>query len=297
MTDRADETRAPAPFLKWAGGKRQLVSRILGRSPDQIETYYEPFVGGGAVFFALAAEGRFKHAVLGDANEELILCYRAIQADVEGVIRALRRHRYDRDYYYRLRERDPAAMDPSARAARLIYLNRCGYNGLYRVNRSGRFNVPFGRYVNPVICDVAKLRAAHEALQRATVVFQDFEKTMRRAKPGDFVYLDPPYVPLSPTSSFTAYAKTPFGPLEQERLARALRALGERGVYGLLSNSDCAPTRALYDGLAHERVPVRRAINSVASGRGAVGELLVLSHRAWPTAPSSTSSRSSTKTA
>jgi DNA adenine methylase len=303
MTDRADEARVPAPFLKWAGGKRQLVRRILALAPPRMETYVEPFLGGGAVFFALAAERRFARAFLGDANEELVLCYRAIQEDVDGVIRALRRHVYDRSHYYAVRDRDPAKLAPATRAARLIYLNRCGYNGLYRVNRAGKFNVPFGRYTNPVICDVAKLRAAHAALRGVELVVQDFEATLARATPSDFAYLDPPYVPLSETSSFTAYARTPFGPEEQARLAQVLRALGDRGVPALLSNSDCLPTRKLYRGLPSHRVPVRRAINSVASARGAVAELLVksftyeeaspvLSHGAWPT---STSSRSSTK--
>jgi DNA adenine methylase len=278
MTDRADKPRGPAPFLKWAGGKRQLVQKILALAPPRIETYFEPFVGGGAVFFALAAEKRFKRAVLGDANEELILCYGEIKRDVEGVIRVLQTHRYDKAYYYALRDRDVTAMSPPERAARLIYLNRCGYNGLYRVNRAGKFNVPFGRYTNPLICDVAKLRAAHEALRRTKLVSQDFARTLRTANKGDFVYLDPPYVPLSATASFTAYAKTPFDLSEQARLAKELRELGRRRVAALLSNSDCAETRELYPS-HREEVPVRRAINSVATGRGSVGELLVRSFR------------------
>jgi DNA adenine methylase len=267
----------PSPFLKWAGGKRQLLPRILERVPSRVRTYYEPFVGGGAVFFALAAEHRFDRAVLGDANRELVACYEALRDDVEAVIRALRRYKYDKVVYYRVRGQDPAALAPAARAARLIYLNRCGYNGLYRVNRAGVFNVPFGRYVNPVICDVGKLRAASRALAGVRLESQDFARTLRGARPGDFVYLDPPYVPLSPTSSFTAYARTPFGAAEQSRLAATLRDLGARRVPALLSNSDCAETRTLYDAALSEPVPVRRAINSVASGRGSVGELLVKS--------------------
>jgi DNA adenine methylase len=269
----------PAPFLKWAGGKRQLLPRILGRVPQRMGTYYEPFVGGGAVFFAVVAAGRrFERAVLGDANEELIRCYTAVRDDVRGVIRALRPWKYDRDFYYRLRERDPAKLGDAARAARLIYLNRCGYNGLYRVNRAGRFNVPFGRYTDPVICDVPRLQAASRALGPARLVHGDFDDTLRGAKAGDFVYLDPPYVPLSATSSFTAYARTPFDAAAQARLARRLRALGARKVRALLSNSDCDTTRGLYDPHLSETVPVRRAINSVASGRGSVGELLVRSY-------------------
>jgi DNA adenine methylase len=274
---------SPTPFLKWAGGKRQLLPRILEAVPARIRTYYEPFVGGGAVFFAIVSSGlaagrRFERAVLGDANEELVRCYRAVQRDVGAVIGALRRHRYDRDHYYRVRDRAPERLSDAGRAARLIYLNRCGYNGLYRVNRAGRFNVPFGRYKDPVICDAPRLEAAARALAGVTLVCDDFERTLRGARSGDFVYLDPPYVPLSATSSFTAYAKTPFDEAAQSRLARVLRELGARRVQALLSNSDCEATRRLYDPMPRETVPVRRAINSVAAGRGAVAELLVKSY-------------------
>lgn len=275
---RREVAAAPSPFLKWAGGKRQLLARILREVPRSMGTYYEPFVGGGAVFFGVVAAGhRFERAVLGDANDELVRCYKAIKRDVEAVIRALGGHVYDRDHYYEVRAWDPAGLTDAARAARLIYLNRCGYNGLYRVNRSGRFNVPFGRYKDPVICDAPKLRAVARALRDVKVQHGDFAKTLDGAKTGDFVYLDPPYVPLSATSSFTAYAKTPFDAAAQARLAKTLRDLGRRKVRALLSNSDCDETRDLYERLPRESVPVRRAINSVAAGRGAVGELLVKS--------------------
>jgi DNA adenine methylase len=274
----AVQLASPSPFLKWAGGKRQLLTRILGSVPERMGTYYEPFVGGGAVFFGLVARGRrFRRAVLGDANEELIRCYQAIRDDVAGVIRVLGRHRYDRALYYEIRARDPETLSDASRAARLIYLNRCGYNGLYRVNRAGKFNVPFGRYKDPVICDAPRLRAAAAALAGVKLVHGDFQDTLRGARSGDFVYLDPPYVPLSPTSSFTAYAKTPFDGAAQARLAGLLRDLGARKVRALLSNSDCVETRQLYDERLSEPVPVRRAINSVGAGRGSVGELLVKS--------------------
>jgi len=268
----------PSPFLKWAGGKRQLLAHIAALLPERIDTYFEPFLGGAAVFFRLAAEGRFRRAVLADANPELVICYQAIRADVDGVIRELGKFRNDRDLYYRVRRRDPSKLSPTARAARLIYLNRCGYNGLYRVNSSGQFNVPFGSYVRPLICDEARLRAASAALQKARIVHGDFATTLRRVAPGDFVYLDPPYVPLSATSSFTAYAKSPFGPDAQERLANVLRKLAAQRVPALLSNSDCEATRTLYRGFdAILSVPARRAINSVGHGRGFVDEILVRS--------------------
>jgi DNA adenine methylase len=271
MHDRA----LPAPFLKWAGGKRQLLPRILQLVPARIDTYYEPFVGGGAVFFALAARGRFRRAVLGDANAELVICYQAVQQDVDGVIAALRKYRNDHDEYYRVRAKDPARWSPAARAARVIFLNRCGYNGLYRVNSKGLFNVPFGRYRRPVICDEEKLRAAAQALRTVKIACGDFAKALAKPRPNDFVYLDPPYVPISATSSFTAYASRDIGTAAQERLAEALRALSARGVPALLSNSDCPTTRQLYRGLDIERIRARRAINSVARRRGPVDEILV----------------------
>ena len=214
-----------APFLKWAGGKRQLLAHIEARLPERIDTYFEPFLGGAAVFFRLAARGRFRRAVLADANPELVNCYQAVRDDVDGVIAELRKHRNDRALYYRVRRRDPAKLSPTARAARLIYLNRCGYNGLYRVNSSGQFNVPFGSYSRPVICDEPKLRAAAAALRKVKIECDDFANTLRNVGRRDFVYLDPPYVPLSATSSFTAYAARDFGASDQERLAAVLRAL------------------------------------------------------------------------
>jgi DNA adenine methylase len=268
----------PAPFLKWAGGKRQLLAHIEALLPERIDTYFEPFLGGAAVFFRLAAVKRFRRAVLADANPELVNCYNAIKRDVDGVIAKLRRYRNDAEQYYRVRERDPATLSPTARAARLIYLNRCGYNGLYRVNSSGQFNVPFGRYRDPVICDEPRLRAAAAALKHATIVCRDFASTLKRVGPDDFAYLDPPYVPLSATSSFTAYAARNFGSADQQRLADVLRSFAARKVPALLSNSDCQTTRDLYRGFDPIlSVPVRRAINSVGHGRGPVDEILVRS--------------------
>ncbi|HMJ12699.1 MAG TPA: Dam family site-specific DNA-(adenine-N6)-methyltransferase, partial [Polyangiaceae bacterium] len=201
--------RPARPVLKWAGGKTQLLPEILKRLPGAIETYYEPFVGGAAVFFALAAQGRFKRAVLSDSNPELVGLYRALQRDVDGVIRALGKYRYDESEYYRVRD-SALPRSPAARAARLIYLNKTGYNGLYRVNRAGQFNVPFGRYRNPTICDADNLRAAARALRTAEVRVADFARVSRAARAGDAVYFDPPYLPISKTASFTAYDRHAF---------------------------------------------------------------------------------------
>jgi DNA adenine methylase len=268
---------APAPFLKWAGGKRQLLPKILALAPARIETYYEPFIGGGAVFFALAAQRRFSRAVLGDANPELVNCYETIRDDVAGVISELQKHRNTPAAYYRVRARDPERLSKAARAARVIYLNRCGYNGLYRVNSDGRFNVPFGRYLRPNICDVPRLEAASRALQGAEIVCGDFREVIERERPrqDDFVYLDPPYVPISRTASFTAYAQRAFGPGDQRRLADVLASLSRDRVPAVLSNSYCQATLRLYEGLDHQKVPARRAINSVGRRRGPIPEILV----------------------
>jgi DNA adenine methylase len=274
------------PILKWAGGKSRLVARILPRLPEQIQTYYEPFVGGGAVFFALASRGRFKRAVLADLNQDLIDVYKGVQADVSSVIRLLEeyRQRHNRETYYETRQLDPRTLELAERAARLIYLNKTGYNGLYRVNRAGQFNVPFGRYDKPNICDEGRLRAAAEALRRRGVSIKvaDFESISRKAKPGDAVYFDPPYVPLSKTANFTGYHSAVFGPEEHRRLAAAFQDLTLRQVAAVLSNSDAKSTRLLYkrSGVEIERVLVTRPINSKSSARGDVGELLVSNHKA-----------------
>jgi DNA adenine methylase len=264
------------PILKWAGGKRSLVPRILKELPERIETYYEPFVGGAAVFLALAEEGRFRRAVITDQNAQLINLYTVVRDDVAALLRALEKlqgQTSEAEYYEIRAKRGGSAIQ---RAARLIYLNKTGYNGLYRVNSSGGFNVPYGRYKRPKIHDEARLLAASRALQGVQIETADFEASCRRAKPGDAVYLDPPYLPLSKTSSFSAYHSQAFGLPEHERLAKAFAALVERGVCSVLSNSDTPETRALYRSFKPSGVQVRRPINSVASGRGAVSELLVV---------------------
>jgi DNA adenine methylase len=277
-----DEDVRLGPFLKWAGGKRVLLPQIVPLVPARIDTYYEPFLGGGALFFFLAAEQplRFRRAVLGDGNAELVVCYQAIRNDVEGVIRELDKHPYEEDHYYSVRALEPEQLSAVERAARTIYLNRTGFNGLYRVNSSGKFNVPFGRHEKLLqVCRPELLRRVSQALRGddVEIVSGDFGAVVAGVRRGDFVYFDPPYVPLSATSKFTAYAQSGFGLADQERLAETLRTLGRREVPALLSNSDCALTRKLYRGLDPMPVDVRRSINSVASRRGPVSELLVKS--------------------
>jgi DNA adenine methylase len=261
----------PRPFLKWAGGKGQLLSKLTTRVPRSFHRYFEPFLGGAAVFFAL----RPRCAVLADINAELIDCYTAVRDQVDQVIAALQGHRYDSSYFYRVRGIDPASLSPPERAARTIFLNRTGFNGLYRVNRAGRFNVPFGRYTNPVICDADNLRACAAVLAGVQLSVGDFASVAMMAEKGDFVYFDPPYVPVSRTASFTSYAANGFGLTEQERLADLVVELTRKGAYVMLSNSDTPEARKLYGKLKIERVLASRSINSNGARRGKVAEIVV----------------------
>ncbi|HEY2406450.1 MAG TPA: DNA adenine methylase, partial [Polyangiaceae bacterium] len=268
------------PVLKWAGGKRQLLVEILGQiarlGPKKIGTYYEPFVGGAAVFFALANDQRFERARLSDRNADLIRVYSELRDNVEQVISELEKlceKSHSERTYYQVREARPRKS--ASRAARIIYLNKTGYNGLYRVNRSGEFNVPFGRYKQPRILDRARLQAAAEALQGVELAVEDFEQACRRAKRGDFVYFDPPYLPVSKTANFAAYHSEAFGLHEHQRLLKEFATLAERGIDALLSNSDTDETRKLYERFTQHKVRATRAINSKATARGAVSELLV----------------------
>lgn len=267
------------PFVKWAGGKARLVAKLQKVLPNRIETYHEPFLGGGALFFALASTGRFKHAVLNDANAELINSYRIIASSCDELLEALRildaeYHDAPKETYLRLRATKPG--DPVAQAARLIFLNRTCFNGLYRVNKSGQFNVPFGSYVNPKIVDEPNLRACSEALRRVTLVSKDFSEVLKEAKPGDGVYCDPPYVPLNHTAYFTSYTSEGFGPKDQERLATELGVLANYGVAVVASNSDTEFVRKLYAGFEIHEVQMRRSINSKAGKRGPVSELMLV---------------------
>lgn len=269
-------TRSAArPFVKWAGGKTALLPEILRRLPAKINTYYEPFIGGGAVFFALAAEKRFERAVLNDRNAELMETYGVIRNEIDGLIRALSEHKYDEKRYYKVRALNPWALDEIDRGARLIYLNRTGFNGLYRVNKKGTFNVPFGRYTNPTICDEPNLRAVKKVLIRQTLMFVDFEQAVMTAKRGDTVYFDPPYVPVSKTANFTAYDTGGFGPNEHVRLRDVALKLVKRGVHVLLSNSDTSFVCELYQDFKIEKVHAPRRVNSKGDKRGDVAELLI----------------------
>ena len=273
----------PRPVIKWAGGKTQLLSHLLRHVPSEFDHYWEPFVGSAALFFELWRAGRIRTATLSDVNPELVGLYRVIRDEVETLILRLQEHergRRDRDYFYRVRnwDREPGwerrpAVD---RAARLIFLNKTCYNGLHRVNRRGQFNVPWGAYDDPRICDTANLRAASAVLQNVALEVGDFKTVLQQAGKRDLVYLDPPYLPTSATASFTAYSAHAFGEAEHRELAATYNGLVARGCYPLLSNSDTPLVRQLYDGFDLRLVQARRAINAQGQGRGPVGELLVV---------------------
>jgi DNA adenine methylase len=277
------------PILKWAGGKAKLLPELLRRTPSTIGTYAEPFAGGAALFFALASESprRFRHAVLNDANPDLAALYRAVRDDVEGLVAELEVEDYANtaERFAEIRADHPGeAWSDVQRGARMLYLNRTCFNGLWRTNGQGRFNVPFGRYANPRICDPEGLRAASRALAGVEILCGDFFHVTRTLVPGDFAYCDPPYVPLTNTANFAAYVKGGFGPTAQESLARELRRLQHVRVRALLSNADTPVTRDLYEGLRVEGVSAARAI-SCTGDRTRAAELLVTTFPWEPPAP------------
>jgi len=270
--------KVPYPFVKWAGGKTKMIGHILANMPAKIGTYYEPFIGGGAVFFELARQKRFDRAIIGDLNEELMNTYHMIRDDVDGLIKVLKqpRYKYQRSAYLKIRALDPNKIDALARAARFIYLNRTCFNGLYRVNQSGGFNVPFGKYTNPVICDETNLRAVSEVLVNVELAISDFDQIVEDAHPGDVVYFDPPYLPLSPTSNFTGYNEGGFSIHSHERLARTFSRLKKRRVKAILSNSSSAKSIELYSKFKIEYHIGSRVVGGPAEYRKSVSEILVV---------------------
>ena len=276
----------PKPFVKWVGGKRQLLKqfRELNLYPPECfnpesNTYFEPFVGGGAVFFDLLP----KHAELSDTNRELVMTYNVIKDNVDGLIKSLKKHIYNKEYYLGVRDQDINELSDIEVASRFIFLNRTGFNGMYRVNKSGQFNVPFGRYKNPLICDENNLRKVSEALQGITITHRDYKDVLELAKIGDFIYFDPPYYPLNPTSSFTAYTAKGFFEKEQIELRDTFVKLHERGCFVMLSNSDTPFINELYselEGVSINKIIAGRAINSKGSKRGKINEVLITNYQA-----------------
>lgn len=310
MAEKLTTEAEARPFLKWAGGKTQILDAIQERLPSviqqagRIEKYAEPFVGGGAVFFYLRARFDIGHSYLFDINRELIVGYRAIQRDPEPLIGQLRdleeeflaKSQAERKaQFYEIREtynRLMAGFDYDTysgewvdRATHLIFLNKTCYNGLFRQNRKGEFNVPYGRYVNPTICDAQNIAAVHQALQGTEIFCADFTAAEKYIDDRTFVYFDPPYRPLNATSSFTGYFKDDFDDEDQKKLAGFFHKMDDRGARLLLSNSD--PTNEdpedtffddLYEGYQIDRVPAKRFINCNGRKRGAIDELIIYNY-------------------
>ncbi len=276
---------AAKPFLKWAGGKTKLLPQLVPLLPDGIATrrHIEPFMGGAAMFFAQ----RPRVALLSDINADLVNAYRAVRDDVEELLENLRAlakaYSLGPDsHYYAVREsynkQDMHKDSIVFRAASFIYLNKTCFNGLHRVNKSGAFNVPKGDYKNPDICDEDTLRAAHEALQSAALDCVGYKDVLRKAAPGDFVYFDPPYEPVSATSSFASYAKEGFARYDHVQLRGVVDELDRRGCKVMLSNSDTPFLRAIYTRYNTHLINAARSINSKAEGRGDVSELVVTNY-------------------
>jgi DNA adenine methylase len=269
---------SPRPFVKWAGGKKQLIDDLTTALPARFNRYWEPFLGGGALFFSIQS----KQAFLSDVNSELVNTYTVVRDSVDGLITELKKHVYEEAHFYSVRDWDRAPeynqMSPIKRAARFIFLNKTCFNGLHRVNSKGHFNVPFGRYSNPTITDELNLRACSHALSGARIEVQSYLSIEEQVEQGDLVYLDPPYVPVSETSSFTSYTKDGFGFSDQIALRDLFSRLASKGAYVMLSNSDSLFVEGLYQGFNIKEVSATRAINAKAADRGPVGEFIITNY-------------------
>lgn len=281
---------APRPFLKWAGGKWALAERIAALLPEDLgeRTYREPFLGGGALFFWLTTNKPAARYVLSDRLADLIAAYRAVQRRHKKLVASLEalRASHSKEHFYEIRERFNARSGTELdRAAWLIYLNKTCYNGLYRTNRSGIFNVPYGRFENPTIVDRERFAMAAKALREAQLRHASFEHLLEVAESGDVIYLDPPYVPISSTANFAAYSQGAFGPKDQEALAEVFRELDRRGCLLALSNSDAPFVRKLYKDFELTVIEAPRSISSRGTTRQPVAELLVRNAARYPKKP------------
>lgn len=264
-----------SPIVKWVGGKRQLMFVLLKNMPKSYNRYFEPFIGGGALFFELQPE----NAYISDMNEELINLYSVVRDNVYELISDLNKHEVSKEYFLEIRNLDRTNeyknLSNVQRASRFIYLNRTCFNGLYRVNSQGQFNVPFGNYKNPRIVDKNNLLNCSELLKNTEIKCADFSEILTKVKRGDFVYFDPPYVPLNETSSFTSYTKDGFNMDMQFKLREVCDELDSMGVMFMLSNSDTKFVNELYANYEIKKVFASRAVNANAEGRGKITEVLV----------------------
>lgn len=267
-------------FAKWAGGKKQLIRQFEQFFPKQITNYHEPFVGGGSIAFHVLKKYKTNKVHLSDTNEELVNCYNVIKDNVKELIWSLKQYakRHDKIFYYQIRDKDVSKLSRIQRAARFIYLNKTCFNGLYRVNKAGGFNVPIGSYKNPSIVQEKDLQEISKLLKKnVTVKKSSFENVLNRAKKGDFIYFDPPYYPVQ-KNSFTTYTKDNFLDEEQKKLAHIFKKLDQRGCYIMLSNSDTDFIKKLYQDYNISIVKARRMINCDATKRGAINELVVTNY-------------------
>lgn len=252
------------PVLKWAGGKTQILDVLTSNKPAKFNKYIEPFIGGGALFFELSPE----NAIISDSNPELINLYKVIAEDVDGLIAKLKEMKNEEEFYYMIRATNPETLSNVEKAARTLYLNRTCFNGLYRVNKKGEFNVPFGKYKNPKICDEHNLHAVSKVLKNATIVNSDYKDVLREyAEPGDFIFLDPPYIPISQYSDFKRYTKEQFREEDQKELANEVKRLRDIGCNVLLTNSNHPLVHELYEEFEISIHQTKRNINSNASKR------------------------------
>ena len=266
----------PKPLVKWVGGKRQLLKELKKNMPKSYNRYFEPFVGGGALFFSL----RPKEAFINDYNEELINLYRVVKQKPFELIEDLKKHKNEKEYYYKIRglDRDSLSykkLSDVKRAGRFVFLNKTCFNGLYRVNKKNEFNSPYGRYKNPAICDEKNILLCSRVLQNSVILNEDFKEIKKEIKKGDFIYLDPPYVPLNQTSNFTAYTDRGFDKKMQFELKEFCDYIDRAGGYFMLSNSYTDFVLELYRDYRIKTVIARRAVNCKASRRGSVKEVLI----------------------
>ena len=275
----------PKPFVKWVGGKRQLINQFKSmnlypsRNFNPLKSrYFEPFVGGGAIFFDLLPQ----KAILSDLNRELVITYNVIKDNPEELIKSLKKYKHNKDYFLKIRKRDPETLSDVERSSRFIYLNKTCFNGMYRVNLAGRFNVPFGDQKNPLICDQDNILKVSSVLKNTKIIEQDYKKVLKDAKKGDFIYFDPPYYPVNRTSNFTSYTANGFFEKEQEELRDVYVKLHKRGCFVMLSNSNTSFINKLYSNLGSNiklyKVNAKRMINSDASKRGKIKEVLVVNY-------------------
>lgn len=276
------ETNNLKPITKWVGGKRQLLPNIHDLMPNEYNKYYEPFVGGGALFFSLAPS----KAVINDFNSDLINLYKVIRDNPYELCEKLKEHSNmnSKEYYYDIRDMDRNGtinkLNEIEKAARILYMLKVDFNGLYRVNKKNQFNVPYGRYKNPKIADIDNIVSVSNYFNNSDIKFmnKDFESSVIDAKNGDFVYFDPPYLPISTTSSFTSYTSDGFTLDDQKRLKKLFFSLDKKGVKVMLSNSDVDLIRDLYKDAKIHYVKASRSINSKGDKRGKVGEVIITNY-------------------